>query len=155
MAQTRIKTPFFWRFKTARLNAYQNALVFIAGYTFSKLSFKTLFRRFKRGDKHTHRNESHSKSRFGSWSASWLGSWFELCVFTSTANAVSITNRIFALRRNILFLLRSPHWLTHACIASARISKMHTHESRSERAFRSHVLRIGLSRWITIWKSFA
>ena len=44
----------FGRFKTARLNVYQNALVFIAGYTFSKLCFKTLFRRFKRGDKHTH-----------------------------------------------------------------------------------------------------
>ena len=53
LAQTRIKTPFFWRFKTERLNAYQNALVFIAGYKFSKFSFKTLFRRFKRGDKHT------------------------------------------------------------------------------------------------------
>ena len=47
------KHTFFGRFKTARLNAYQNALVFIAGYKFSKLSFKTLFRRFKRGDKHT------------------------------------------------------------------------------------------------------
>ena len=53
LAQTRIKTYFFGRFKTARLNAYQNALVFIAGYKFSKLRFKTLFRRFKRGDKHT------------------------------------------------------------------------------------------------------
>ena len=54
-------------------------------------------------------------------------------------------------------------WMT-----SARISKMHTHKSRSERALRSHVLRIRLSMWITIqnapffgsfksliWKSFA
>ena len=52
-------------------------------------------------------------------------------------------------------------------MASAHISKMRTHESRSERALCSQVLRIRLSRWITIqntpfmrfksliWKSFA
>ena len=51
------------------------------------------------------RSESHSESRFGSWS----GSWFELCAFTSIATAVPITNRICALRGNILFLLC---WLT-------------------------------------------
>ena len=33
--------------------------------------------------------------------------------------------------------------LMHLCIASARIFKMHTHESRSERALRSHVLESG------------
>ena len=48
------QNALFWRFKTERLNAYQNTFVFIPGYKFSKLSFKTLFRRFKRGDKHTH-----------------------------------------------------------------------------------------------------
>ena len=36
------------------------------------------------------------------------------------------------------------------CMASARISKMHTHKSCSDRALRSHVLRIRLSRWFTI-----
>ena len=60
------------------------------------------------------RKESCSEIRFGSRSASWLGSWFELHAFTSIANAVPITNRICALRGNILFLLRSPRWLTHA-----------------------------------------
>ena len=39
LAQTRMKTHFFGRFKTARLNAYQNAVVFIAGYKFSKPRF--------------------------------------------------------------------------------------------------------------------
>ena len=59
------------------------------------------------------RNESRSESRFRSLSASWLGSWFQLCAFTSIANAFPITNRICTLRGNILFLLRSPRWLTH------------------------------------------
>ena len=35
--------------------------------------------------------------------------------------------------------------LIDPCMASPRISKMHTHESRSKRALRSHVLRIRLS----------
>ena len=34
-----------------------------------------------------------------------------------------------------------------SCMASARISKMHTHESRSERALRSHVQESGFLRW--------
>ena len=34
-------------------------------------------------------------------------------------NAVPITNRICALRGNILFLLRSPRWLTHAWLQRA------------------------------------
>ena len=61
----------------------------------------------------------------------WLGSWFELRAVTSIANAVPITNRICALRGNILL----------------RISKMHTHESRSERALRSRVSESGFLRW--------
>ena len=65
------------------------------------------------------RNKSRSKSRFGSRSASWLGLWFELRAFTSIANAVPITNRICALRGNILFLLRSPRWLTHSWLQHA------------------------------------
>ena len=57
--------------------------------------------------------------------------------------AVPITNRICALRGNILFLLRSPRWLTQAwaSVRISKISKMRTHESRSERALHSHVLR--------------
>ena len=65
------------------------------------------------------RNESCSESRFGSRSACWLGSWFKLHAFTSIANAIPITNRICALRGNILFLLRSPRWLTHAWLQRA------------------------------------
>ena len=65
------------------------------------------------------RIESRSESRFGSRSASWLGSWFELRAFTCIANAFPITIRICALRGNILFLLRSPRWLTHAWLQRA------------------------------------
>ena len=65
------------------------------------------------------RNESRSESRFGSRTASWLGSWFELRAFTSIANAFPITNKICVLRGNILFLLRSPGWLTHAWLQCA------------------------------------
>ena len=43
-----------------------------------------------------------------------IGLWFELCAFTCIVNAVPITNRICALRGNILLLL---HRLTHACNA--------------------------------------
>ena len=58
-----------------------------------------------------------------------------------------IMNRICALQDNILFLLcRS----INQCMASARISKMPMHKTRSERALRSQVLRIRLSRHITI-----
>ena len=67
----------------------------------------------------------------------------------------------------ILLLLRSPRALMRLCMASARIFKMHTHESRSERALRSHVLESGFlggsrsktplfSRFKSlIWNSFA
>ena len=92
------------------------------------------------------RNESRSESGFESWSALWFGSWFELCAFTCIANAVPITNRICTLRGNILFLLRSPRWF----LASARISKMRTHKSHSERALCSNVLGIRLSMRIMI-----
>ena len=43
-----------------------------------------------------------------------------------------------------------PTALIDPCMVSARISKLHTHKSRSERALRSHVLRIRLSSQITI-----
>ena len=89
------------------------------------------------------RNESRSESRFGSRSASWLGSWFELRAFTSIANAVPITNRIC----EVIFC-------SYCAVCAdwprtAHISKMRTHESRSERALRSHVLRTRLSMRIT------
>ena len=48
---------------------------------------------------------------------------------------------------DILLLLRSPRALIDPCtyvyMASARIFKMHTHESRSERALHSHGLESG------------
>ena len=116
------------------------------------------------------RNESRSENRFGSWSASWLGLWFELCAFTSTANAVPITNRICALRGNSLFLLRSPRWLTHAWLQHAfpkcaRTNHVPTelcvHKS-SESGFlrKSRSITPLFSRFKTrfkslIWKSFA
>ena len=62
----------------------------------------------------SHENESRSERRFGSRSKTWLGSWFELRACTCIANAFPITIRICALRGNILLLLRSPRWLTHA-----------------------------------------
>ena len=66
--------------------------------------------------------------------------------FTCIANAYPITIRICALRGNILLLLRSPRALIDPCAyawPSAHIFKMHTHESHSERALRSHVLESG------------
>ena len=93
----------------------------------------------------SHGLESRSERRFGSRSKTWLGSWFELRAFTCIVNAFPITIRICALR--VIFCSYCAvcaRWLTHAiCMASARIFKMHTHESRSERALRSHVLESG------------
>ena len=96
----------------------------------------------------SHGLESRSERHFGSRSKTWLGSWFELRAFTWIANAFPITIRIWALRDNNLLLLRSPRWLTHAWLQhgfSAHF-QMHTHESRSERALRSHVLESGFLR---------
>ena len=112
------------------------------------------------------RNESRSESRFGSWSASWLGSWFELHVFTCIANAVPITNRICALWGNILFLLRSPRWLTHAwlqrafpkCTRTNHVPKELCIHMSSESGFlrRSRSKTPLFSRFKSlIWKSFA
>ena len=67
----------------------------------------------------SHENELCSERHFGSRSKTWLGSWFELRAFTCIANAFPITIRICALRGNILFLLRSPRWLTHAWLQRA------------------------------------
>ena len=68
----------------------------------------------------------------------------------------------------VIFCSYCADWPFDPCMASARISKMHTHESRSERALRSQVVNMRLSRRITIpnsifcvcfksliWKSFA
>ena len=92
----------------------------------------------------SHENESRSKRRFGSWSKMWLGSWFELRAFTCIANAFPIRIRICALRGNILFLLRSPRWLTHAWLqrAHARIT--------FRKSFAFTCRRIRLSTQITI-----
>ena len=71
----------------------------------------------------------------------------ELRAFTCIANTFPITIRICALRGNILLdptaQSARADWPMHFCMASARISKVHTHESRSERALRSHVLESG------------
>ena len=96
----------------------------------------------------SHGLESRSERRFGSWSKTSFGTWFELHAFTCIANAFPITIRICALWGNILLLLRSPRtlidgWPMRLCMDSACIFKMHTHESRSERALRSHVLESG------------
>ena len=62
-------------------------------------------------------------------------------------------NRICTLRCTFIFVPKYIHTAQiDSCIASARISKMHTHKSRSERALRSQVLRIRLFRWIMIQK---
>ena len=73
--------------------------------------------------------------------------WFVIwatCVHEH-ATAVPITNRICALRDMFV-----PTALIDPCMASACISKVYTHESRSDRACISQVLRIRLSRWNTI-----
>ena len=67
----------------------------------------------------SHGLESRSERCFGSRSKTWLRSWFELRAFTCIANAFPITIRICALRGNILLLLRSPRWLTHAWLQRA------------------------------------
>ena len=93
-----------------------------------------------------HKGTNHiPKDVSGSRSASWLRSWFTLRALTCTGNVFPITIRICALRGNILFPLHSPA-LIDPCMASARISKMHMHESRSDRALRSHVLELGFLR---------
>ena len=61
-----------------------------------------------------------------------------------TANAVPITNRICALRDN--FVPTAQSVLIDPCMASMRISKMHTYESRSERALRSQSSESGFLR---------
>ena len=71
------------------------------------------------------RSESCSKNRFGSRFASWLGSWFELRAFTSIATAVPITNRAC----EMILCSYCADWPFDPCMASARISKMHTQES--------------------------
>ena len=77
---------------------------------------------------------------------SWLGSWFELCAFTSVATAIPITNRICALRDNILFLLRR---LTHAWLQRAQFQNAHARITfRKSFAFTKGKIR--LSRRITI-----
>ena len=103
-------------------------------------------------------SKSSFKSHFGSRSASWLDLWFELRAFTSIATAFPITKRICALRGNILFLLRGlTFWPMHGFSAHFHNVNKRTiqlfafmHESHSERALRSQVLRIRLSGWITI-----
>ena len=92
-----------------------------------------------------HGLESRSERRFGTWFKTWLGSWFELRSFTWATNAFPITIRNCALR--VIFCsyyaVRA-RWLTmRLCMASARIFKMQTHESRSETALRLHGLESG------------
>ena len=100
----------------------------------------------------SHGLESRSEKHFGSRSKTRLGSWFELCAFTCIANAFPITIRICTLRGNILFLLRSPRWLTHAWLQhgfSAHFQNAHTRFTvRNCFAFRCP--RIRLSRRIMI-----
>ena len=82
----------------------------------------------------------------------WLGSWFELRAFTCIANAFPITIRICALRGNILFLLRSPRWLTHAWLQHG--FSAHFQNAHARITFRNSFVftcpRIRLSKRITI-----
>ena len=93
----------------------------------------------------SHGLESRSERRFGTRSKTWLGSWFELRAFTWATNAFPITIRICALRVIFCSYTQSARadWPMRLCMASARIFKMHTYESRSERALRSHGLESG------------
>ena len=96
----------------------------------------------------SHGLESRSERRFGSW----LGSWFELRAFTCIANAFPITLRICTLGGNILFLLRSPRWLTHAWRQhgfSAHFQNAHARIT-FRKSFAFTCPRIRLSTWITI-----
>ena len=100
----------------------------------------------------SHGLESRSERRFGSRSKTWLGSWFELRAFTCIANAFPITIRICALRGNILFLLRSPRWLTHAWLQygfSAHFQNAHARIT-FRKSFAFTCPRIRLSTRITI-----
>ena len=93
-----------------------------------------------------HGLESRSERRFGTWFKTWLGSWFELRAFTWATNAFPITNQELRTASDILLLLRQSaraDWPMRLCMASARIFKMHTHESRSETALRLHGLESG------------
>ena len=94
----------------------------------------------------SHGLESRSERRFGTRSKTWLESWFELRAFTWATNAFPITIRICALR--VIFCSYTTQsaradWPMRLCMVLARIFKMHTHESRSERALRSHGLESG------------
>ena len=99
-----------------------------------------------------HENESRSERCFGSRSKMWLGLWFELCAFTCIANAFPITIRICALRGNILRLLRSLRWLTHAWLQHG--FSVHFLNAHAQITFRKSFTftcpRIRLSTRITI-----
>ena len=100
----------------------------------------------------SHGLESCSERRFGSRSKTWLGSWFELRAFTCIVNAFPITIRICALRGNILFLLRSPRWLTHTWLQhgfSAHFQNAHARIT-FRKSFAFTCPRIRLSTRITI-----
>ena len=100
----------------------------------------------------SHENDSRSERRSGSRSKTWLGSWFELRTFTCIAKAFPITIRICALRGNILFLLRSPRWLTHAWLQhgfSAHFQNTHSRITFGK-SFAFTCPRIRLSTRITI-----
>ena len=100
----------------------------------------------------SHENESRSERCFGSRSKTWLGSWFELRAFTCIANAFPITIRICALQGNILFLLRSPCWWTHAWLQhgfSAHFQNAHA-RIMFRKSFAFTCPRIRLSTRITI-----
>ena len=69
-------------------------------------------------------------------------------------NAFPITIRKLRTASDILLLTTQSAWILmwpmRLCMASARIFKMHTHESRSKTALRLHGLESGFLGWITI-----
>ena len=123
----------------------------------------------------SHGLESRSERCFGSRSKTWLGSWFELhgCIYMHCKRLPNHDQDLRTARFYFAPTAQSVRadWPMRLCMALARILKMHTHESRSKRALRSHVLESGFlggsrskmpffSRFKTcfkslIWNSFA
>ena len=92
-----------------------------------------------------HGLESRSERHFGTWFKTWLGSWFELRSFTWLQTPFQSRSGTAHCEWYFAPTTQSARadWPMRLCMASARILKMHTHESRSETALRLHGLESG------------
>ena len=92
-----------------------------------------------------HGLESRSERR--TWFKTWLGSWFELhtCVYMGYKRNFQSRSGTAHCEWYFAPTTQSARadWPMRLCMASARIFKMHTHESRSETALRLHGLESG------------